>query len=437
MDQIALLLVLGMLCSLLPMSHLVMLSVTGVMLADTNLVPHKFIYFSRFLPIGILFLRVVIATSRQEQLQQTASLIKHWTPFLVLAGLSVLYSVQPVVSLQRVLSGIFVVIGFGIAMPLMFPIFDEVLVMVRRLALLMAVAVLAGLWFLAGTLGGGETEVTRLSGVFTNPNTLGLLGMQVIFLLLYWWQRERRRFVGKILFGAVVVCAITIIASGSRASTLGAIIGLFVYVWGKARIEGRTLPAVYIFLTVVVSSVLITSIYFPQLFAGLLRSDTSDRLYLWQRAWTLAEGHRLLGLGFGGSDPLFAQDGIANRAQGIYVSGAHSSLMRLVVELGLLGTGLALIAFGTLLVRSWKMLQQGDHGLLRVALLAVTVASLIDSLFEGWLFGFGSGSTIPFWFCFALLCYQTDRAAHSAFLPAKIILQRRRLRKASLPHPSS
>jgi hypothetical protein len=47
---------------------------------------------------------------------------------------------------------------------------------------------------------------------------------------------------------------------------------------------------------------------------------------------------------------------------------------------------------------------------LGAALLGVVIASLTNALFESWLFGFGSASTIPFWLFLALLSHQADVA---------------------------
>jgi hypothetical protein len=115
-------------------------------------------------------------------------------------------------------------------------------------------------------------------------------------------------------------------------------------------------------------------------------------------------------VGFGASDGLFARDAVYLRSIGIHISGPHSSLFRLLVDLGILGVVVATLAIGRLLRHVWRYLRWFGDPRFGASLLGVVAASLVNSFFESWLFAFGSASTVPFWFFLALLSYQADAA---------------------------
>ncbi len=84
--------------------------------------------------------------------------------------------------------------------------------------------------------------------------------------------------------------------------------------------------------------------------------------------------------------------------------------MRLLVELGFAGLLMALFSFAKVIGRSIKYLRRFEDPEMGIFLLAVVVASLVNSIFESWLFGFGNSSTIPFWLFLSMLYYQIDKA---------------------------
>ena len=119
-------------------------------------------------------------------------MLKAWAPFLALAAVSVAYSLEPSLSGQRLASGLFVIIGFGLGIPLFFPRLHDLEKLAKQVVLLLVVGVLFSLY--ASPQDPTETYVRgRISGVFNNPNTLGLLAMQASLILLYWWQTETHR----------------------------------------------------------------------------------------------------------------------------------------------------------------------------------------------------------------------------------------------------
>jgi O-antigen ligase len=251
----------------------------------------------------------------------------------------------------------------------------------------------------------------RISGVFKNANTLGLLSMQIIFVFIYWWQREKGKATGQLLFLLVGATGAAIVASGSRGSALGLVVGLLVFLIGQSRVRGRTLPALWTVILILLCSFLAVGFFYPEYSGGLFRTGYTSRLILWQRAWVLSQNSPIVGVGFGGSGQLWYLDFLYLQRMGIGLAGPHSSIMLLLVDLGALGIILAGLGFSVLIRRAWKMIPHIEDPQLGICLLAVTAAGLVNSIFESWLFAFGSSSTVPFWLFFALLCHQADQAA--------------------------
>ena len=153
---------------------------------------------------------------------------------------------------------------------------------------------------------------------------------------------------------------------------------------------------------------ILTVVLLPEFRSALFRFEIASRTVLWERALILASDNPILGVGFGASDHLFLEDSLYLRSIGIFIAGAHSSLFRLLVDLGVVGVLLASVGLVSCIRHANRRLRSFYDPRLGSILLALVVASLTNSLFESWLFGFGSSSTVPFWLCLALLTYQAD-----------------------------
>ena len=402
--------VLAGVCLILPTRLLVLLSVLGVMLADSQVLERHALYFARFVPSAVLAARTLVVLARQRfQLVAYNRLLKAWTPFLVFSAISILYSIDRSLTGQRLLSGVFVIVGFGLGIPLFFNRAEDI----RRLATSVAVVLVVGVLYSLYVTPENPAETMvkgRVSGAFDNPNTLGLLAMEASIVLLYWWQTEKRRLHRSVIALALFGCVAAVMVSGSRASALGLACGLLVLVRARGRIERRALRNLFWIASTVVAAYMLSDFFFPDFLSGLLRSDTSSRTFLWKRAWLLAQNHPVIGVGFAASDELFERDHLFLETLGIYISGPHSSLMRLLVDLGFVGVTLALGAFIAVFKQVWRYLRSMEDSALAAALLGTVVAGLVNSMFESWLFGFGSSATVPFWFFLALLSCQADRA---------------------------
>ncbi len=406
------LIVIGIICFLFPLSFVIVLGIIGVMLADTQLVPPEFIYWARFVPIGILCLRVFFNTViPRSQGTLKSTMVKVWLPFLALAFLSVSYSEEPQITLQRSLSFLFVVVGFGWGLP-------SVAIEARRLRqlLLMITVIMAGSVVFSFYASSGvlvvasDVEYERLRGVFTNPNTLGFIAMETVFIIVYLWRSERHKFKRIVFFIGMLAVGSAIFSSGSRASVLGFLVGLLVFLILDSRIRKTTLPTFLVVFFCLAICFVVLSTFFPHVTGSLLRTGSSGRELLFRRDLELAAQHPYLGVGYGGSDNIFLRSIMEMRWGTTYGGGSHNSFTKLLVETGIVGVVLACGAFFILLRRAFKMLPSFRDPQLGVAVLSGVAGCLVNSFFESWLFGFGSSATIPFWLFLAILSQQTDQS---------------------------
>jgi O-antigen ligase len=413
MDQLFWMVVLSLTCLVLPVKHLILLGVVGVALSDTRFVSYQLIYYLRFIPMGILCFRILADLKYKRFFRQRSySLVKVWTPFLLFALLSATYSLQPSLSIQRILSAGFVLIGLGLGIPVYFADKRKITQVLKLISIVMAGAILYSLslapWH--ESIPSEVEDYERLYGIFRNPNMLGLLAMQLIFILIYFWQQKKGAIIGKVIFAVAVGVGATMIASGSRASALGFSVGLLIFICGNARIQKSTLPAVMTVVLILVSIFLVVGYFFPEYSGGLFRTDSAGRSDLWNWTWKAYKNGPFLGVGFGGSGEVFARDALYLRSQGLYAPEAHNSFLSLLLEVGFIGVSFALCGFVILVMRAWRFLPYFEDPKLGVALMAAIFASLINSVFETWVFNFGNASTVPFWLFVAMISHQTAQA---------------------------
>jgi len=200
------------------------------------------------------------------------------------------------------------------------------------------------------------------------------------------------------------------VATGSRASAVGFTVGLLVWILGSTRVQKRTLPAVWSVLLVIVSIFLIAGYFFPEYSGGLFRTDSAGRSLLWDWTWRAYKEGPFWGVGFGSSAEVFAREALYLRSQGLYAAEAHNSFLSLLLELGFIGVAFALYGFVRLIIRVWKLLPYFEDPQLGVTLMAAILASLVNSVFETWIFNFGNSSTIPFWLFLGMISHQTVQA---------------------------
>jgi O-antigen ligase len=393
---------------ILPIEVILILGMLGTVLADTPSVGGA-VYYARFFPMGMLAMRALAdwLGHRERESKIVFSFFIPSLMFLVIAFASIIYSIDDQVkTFLRVLSMVFVVIGFGIGLPNFVGDDFRFRRTMRWIIVFLAIVVVIGsVGPLADSGGAAVTDTyTRSGGIFGNPNTYGLMGMITFYPLVWWWLDEksnRNRFA----LGITIILVFAAIGlSGSRASFVGILMGFIIISFLQGRLLSKQLLVSMILLLLVFLAGSIDP-SFARLFDF---ANDSDRSKLWQRAWELGWQSPLGGFGFGASDLVFRIDGSYLLSQGIATGGSHSSYFRMWVDLGILGIAFGFNVFVVILGRVFLRRRQVSHDPLVLYLTATVVTGLINGIFEDWLYGFGSASTLPFWFFLAMLAVRLD-----------------------------
>jgi putative inorganic carbon (HCO3(-)) transporter len=233
---------------------------------------------------------------------------------------------------------------------------------------------------------GALGEHGRLTGVYTNPNALGMMAALLILLLLVLAlgaDDGGRAATRTWLLIATVPALAALVWSGSRGAALGLLIGALLTMivrraWGW--LAGIAAVAVAVSVAVLVAA--------PWLLDREHYGDvTSGRITLYLELlerWTQSP---VLGIGYRLADT-------ANQ----FELPAHNILLAMLVETGLVG----LAAFVALLV---MLLRSGRAG----PWLGVVVGILVIEQTESSLFGWGGPTAVAFWL--VLIAHAAHRAA--------------------------
>lgn len=289
-----------------------------------------------------------------------------------------------------------------------FALFVSLAVRDRQLVLtgtliFITIAALVGLLQATGTpydnplINDGPGEI---SGVFANRNHFALLLAIGCVLAPVWVFADvdpvALGWRGPLAGGLVALFVLLIIVSGSRA---GLILGLMGSVAGLALVSGRLRGALrgyprWVFIAlIVVLLVTVVSVVLVSLGAG--RSLGIDRAL----GSELADGVRSgsapvvramvweyfpVGIGAGGFDPLFRAHEPLALLSAYYLNHAHNDFVELVLEHGVAGVVMLLVAvasWGRLSVRGWRHPGDPEALLVRatsVVLLMIGAASTVD-----------------------------------------------------------
>lgn len=258
----------------------------------------------------------------------------------------------------------------------------------------------------------------RFKGYYLNPNTLGLaMTLQIPFS--FWLVNSKRYSKGFfkqlhwVIFG---VSLYSLVISGSRAAIAGGLIGMLVYL--SLRYGSRMLILAAIFATFVgatygIFKEVIESKFFQEV---VYRKETlpegSGRLDIWKEALKLSRKRPILGWGFGTSEKAMWAGGELTKLKSDIPYGVHThnSFLRLLVELGWLGTSFGIFFVFSVLRRMGKLLQKipsEELYSLVILMIAGIISGIVDSLFESWALSAGCVLAVPFWTT-VMLIYRMD-----------------------------
>ncbi|PVE50109.1 hypothetical protein DC429_18505 [Arthrobacter sp. TPD3018] len=238
----------------------------------------------------------------------------------------------------------------------------------------------------------------QVSGIFANRNHFALLMAFGCLMAPVWAFANGSGVLWKMLTapGLMMVFALTILATGSRAGLLVGVLAVvigFVLTWRRIRHVLHRAPG-WVFPTLIAGVIAAMAIV-------VLLSVAADRAVSIDRVMAMDAGqdmrHRGLptviemirsyfpvGSGLGGFDPLFRMHEPFALLKPTYFNHAHNDFLEIVLDTGLVGLLLlitAIIWWGWASVRVWR--DQGDRVVLLARLgsamiLLVLLASLFD-----------------------------------------------------------
>jgi len=343
---------------------------------------------------------------------------------VIFATASTAWSVDPALSLQRGISIALMWAAVVLAVPLSLRGDDEVSDIVRRNALLLAS--LTGLGFVLGLAGLATAFQTngRFLGLMINPNTIGYFAAPILppaVLLAAQLGPGRRRLM---LAMAVVVVAVGIALSGSRAGVLSSVVGITVglVVAGTFRQSRQARRAFAILAALVVAGVLafpalgVTARLGGQGTEGFLElGGGSGRELNWGNSLPLLSEAPLFGHGLGSTPTLFPQ--AQSTSQRVILGGAHNSYLEAAIDLGLVGAVLLIVLAVSGLVAAVRLSHEpGPASRLGPVFTAAIAAGLIEAVFETGMLAAGGVFAFPFWLSVSLA--HSLLARERAFSPA-------------------
>lgn len=392
------LVIVGALLLIIPVELILLLGVLSGVLAPALVAEEGAFYYLRFLPNIIISARVFlyIATSQAGRILLPTAIIIPFGLLSLFALFSTIYSSSPNLTAQRAISMLLGIIVSAIAIPAYLCRQPKRLQrLVLWIGLIMAIAALVGV--LNPLISGNFSQ--RLSGIFVNPNTLGMVAMIAFFPLLAYWPKSGglSRFV---MTGILFLLIIVILLSGSRASLLGLAIGvLCLIVLSVFNNKSQR----YAFLLIFVISILVVFLYFnfDLLTFSLGRTDDSGRLDILRHYIAYGLESPIWGHGFNKIKAV-SQNALI---YGNYLLSGNpfNSYILVFTGLGFIGLSLTIAGFGWIIQKSIRTLSQLENPWFFLALLSGVIASMIHAFFESWLFSFGNAPTMPFWIILSVL----------------------------------
>jgi O-antigen ligase len=251
---------------------------------------------------------------------------------------------------------------------------------------LAALVVLAAILHAAWALAAMATSGGRAHGAFVNPNLLAasLYGALAVALAGLWEGAARRRTLAA---AAAVILGATLFATGSRGGLLGALVVLALSLpYRRLARAAASDPRQAAVAVVLLGALAISG---GVMWARRRQLDVDPyrfhRLQIWSSAASAARPHPWIGVGVGQLESLAPAHQFPLPDQPFHYSrrwtSAHSAVVQLTVEEGILGLALAgafLLCLGRALAARARTAQ---GGLARAALAAVAAAG-VHGLFE-------------------------------------------------------
>jgi O-antigen ligase len=308
--------------------------------------------------------------------------------FAALVVVSPLWSATPFLSLRRVISFGFLVIG-AVAVACRFCVEDLMLLVVLAASFYLGLGVLAEIT--AGTFRPGA-DGYRFAGTL-HPNRQGMNCALLIMASLALGSRRPSRWKYWIL---ATVAAGFLVLTGSRTSLASGLVGLGVW-WGLTVAPLRLLTNAILGIVCLLPLLLIAASWQgdrvddavrSMLLLGRTSGDSGDatltgRVPLWQECADYAAEHWLLGFGYKSfwSPKRILQ---VSDNQGWSIMAAHNGYLETVLNVGVVGLALFGVILAAGILRAWR-LARSTRGPAAAFAAAVLCWLAANSLLESWI----------------------------------------------------
>jgi O-antigen ligase len=327
--------------------------------------------------------------------------------FLVGAGLSTFYSIEPRLTLLRTLSVVLLYVAvFWCVGTMVASEGPESLIRVLLFytAAVFVISLLLVLQpersFLAG----------RFRGIMQNPNGLALLH-SLVAPLVFYKAFKTRSLLWILLLGAMIV---SLLLSGSRTGILATGVG-FAYLLLRAgflKSAGILVLAgavgYFVYGLDLKRPVQESAVNVEQRWSLEKLRTGSGRTEAWEAAADMIKKRPLLGHGFGTEELVYeSRDWSFQEHSGAYI---HNAYLGILFQMGVLGFVLLFLPLlGFILVSILK--SGGQEFSLMHSVQAVILAGLVAAFFESWIYSVGNAFAFPFYCSLVVLlqCHVADK----------------------------
>jgi O-antigen ligase len=408
-----------------------------------------FAYQLRWTLVLVLFARGLLFVVRRRSPPGESQTARRLVLALgALAVASTLWSESTSFTLK--MSALFCV-GLFVTFGLLWRLADDPDVMrpVSRGAMVFAIVTMGGGFAIAaGAWVSGDWTTVRLTrlesgeryqGIFVNPNAAGVFGAMLLPIIV----AAPREMLGRLARVRLPVCAIiaaTIFLSGSRSALIGASMAVAILSMYRYGVTA--------FFTVALGAIALAAL---AMFAPLDDIDASPvghiartkhlstlsgRLELWEQGWDAAQGHLVLGQGWGHSRDISGEVDLERAEATGHVAGAtnlHNAHLQLLIDVGFVGVGL-FWAFCLVVLRAgWVVLRapRSPENGLALVLFTSALALMADTWVHGAIWSIGNPTTLAFWG----LCVMTLKQAGRIRADARASEERAALPAVPAPEP--
>jgi O-antigen ligase len=250
----------------------------------------------------------------------------------------------------------------------------------------------------------------RFRGWFVNPNGIGAVyGIFFLPILGFEVGKHKIGFAKLGLLLTLLLAAVELFASQSRAGILAGVASLFILILGQKKWASRI--TIMVMLGLIVLAIYVGN---PEndlirrfVYRNEVELEGSDRLPIWNETWNRFLAKPSFGSGLGVANTGSEVEGLVFNSVGYTIEKTNSYLGALE-ELGIVGvTGLIVTLLVPILRACWKGLNAVNlpKDKSNVILIAIVVAGLVNAGFEAWLLSVGSFPCFSFWIFTSLLLY--------------------------------